>query len=184
MKMLLQRGWHPDDLIGIESLGINHGDMSLSTVWMVFLRDFGNNVVEYCRKRRLKQPWPSYLDDEWLVRMAAIIEVFLEAGADPEMYFHIIIATGTCAYGVPLIQMIDTFKPKNQATVKGLIDRGQDESRTAVRLTLRRVDYQATTTVDVLLRSDWNIIGVASPRGGLRSWDICTLNGDFEVRVF
>jgi hypothetical protein len=116
--------------------------------------------------------------------MAAILEVFLEAGADPEMYFHIKITTGTGAYGVPLIQMIDTFKPKNQATVKGLIDRGQDGSRTAVRLTLRRVDYQATTTVDVLLRSDWKIIGVASPRGGLRSWDTCTLNGDFEVRVF
>lgn len=186
VKMLLQHGWHPNDLIEIEPMDntSTHGDMILTTVWMVFLRDFGNNVVGYCRKRRLKQPWPGHLDDEWLIRTAAIVEVFLKAGADSEMYFDIRIKTGTSTYVVSLVQMLGTFKPKNQATVKWLIDRGQDGSRTAVRSTLGRVNFQATTTVDVLLRNDWYIIGVASPRGGLRSWDTCMLNGDFDVRVF
>jgi len=188
-QLLLQRGWHPHDVIDIDPVDegpVLRARQPTSTVWMVFLRDFANKVAEYCRKRRRKLVWSSYLDDNWLIRMSDVVQAFLEVGSDPIVFFLIKMQLPrfytSHIYCVSLDQMLDTFKPRNQAAVQGLIDRGRREDAGKRRQDMERAEY-AATTVDVLLEMEWEVGGVVSlcGNGFGKGQD---LMGQFGVRVF
>lgn len=82
-KYLLDRGRRP-----VDSIEIHQSQMrKISSIWAVFLRDFANVVGEHIRKEREARDWPSYLDSLWLSRLSKIMELYLQADADPSAFF-------------------------------------------------------------------------------------------------
>ncbi|KAJ4422169.1 hypothetical protein N0V82_003138 [Gnomoniopsis sp. IMI 355080] len=149
------------------------------SVWMVFLRDFATNVRSHCWKRRTSGSWPLYLDWGWLDRLAHIIEAYLKAGSDPEIFFLLCVGDSDKPFRVDLYQMLDIFKPDNLPTLGELLTRKpwwKGIWTRSIWTTPSSGLYQGVTT-DTLLNDDWGILGVLSENGE-------SLMGAFKVRVF
>lgn len=150
------------------------------SIWMVFLRDFANNVRSHCWKRRTAGTWPHHVDQNWLGRLAHIIEAFLKAGSDPSVFFVLCMDGLDQLYRVELYQLLDLFKPDNLSSLGKLLT-GQPWWRSiltsnVLTLTKPAVIYQ-DMSMDTLLNHDWSVLGVRSDSGA-------ALMGSFKVRVF
>lgn len=162
------------------------GHLTLMAIWMVFLRDLSNNVRVYLWKRAVSSSYPYHLDRGWLERLADIVEAYLEAGADPSVYFVLLL--GDVAHRVDLDQMLDIFQPENLASVAEMLlaSKRRRSWRRVVGDVVAgllwqsqvapRVEYASATTTD-LRNHEWRVVGVRSERGG-------ELMGSFKVRVF
>ncbi|KAI3394054.1 hypothetical protein diail_3273 [Diaporthe ilicicola] len=148
-----------------------------TTVWMVFLRDFANNVKLYCWKRHLAASWPLYLNRDWLERLSKIIEAYLNAGADPSIYFLIFHKDPKFAYKASLYQLLDVFKPKNLASFDKLLRKPWWKDILAGSGLLSKPPAYQSVTTDLLLSGEWKTFGVGSDNGQ-------ELMGSFKARVF
>ncbi|KAJ0117532.1 hypothetical protein J7T55_003950 [Diaporthe amygdali] len=159
--------------MGHQSSGLDYN----TTVWMVFLRDFASNVKLYCWKRRVASSWPLHLDREWLERLSKITEAYLEAGADPSVYFLLFHHSPRNMYKATLYQMLDVFKPENLASFDDLLRKSWwKDILFGKGLISNPTTYQPVTT-DLLLGGDWKVLGVGLDNGQ-------ELMGSFKVRVF
>lgn len=156
---------------------------AFTTVWMVFLRDFANNVRTYLWKRAASSSYPYHLDRDWLERLARVVEAHLGAGADPSVFFVLLLGNPGVPHRVDLYQMLDVFKPENLASIAELLSRTKKWWEGLIVTGLLRwfqptspVGYETTTT-DVLRNHEWRVLGVRSENGG-------ELMGSFKVRVF
>lgn len=153
------------------------GSDAMSTVWMVFLRDFASNVRLYCWKRRMVSAWPLYLDRDWLERLAKIIEAYLDAGANPYVYFLLFNNDPRDRYKATLYQLLDVFKPENLASFDNLLNKPWwKDILSGSGLLSRPPEYERVTT-DLLLGGNWKVLGVGLDNGQ-------ELLGSFKVRVF
>lgn len=150
-----------------------------ASVWMVFLRDFANNVRSHCWKRRTSGSWPMHLDEAWLHRLAHIIEAYLNEGSDPEMFFLLHVGDSDQLFRVDLYQMLDIFKPDNLSSLGELLTRKPWWRANWPRglWTSSSSDTYQRVTTDALLNDDWEVLGVRSENGE-------SLMGSFKVRVF
>lgn len=149
-----------------------------TSVWMVFLRDFASNVRCYCWKRRNSGNWPLHLDRDWLDRLAQIIEAYLRAGSDPEVFFLLCIGDSIKPFRVDMYQMLDIFKPDNLSTLGELLARRPWKSywtRGFWKSPSTSI-YQKVTT-STLVNNDWEVLGIRSENGE-------ALMGSLKVRVF
>lgn len=158
--------------------------LTLTTVWMVFLRDLATNVRTYLWKRAVSSSYPYHLDRDWLERLARIVEAHLGAGADPCVYF--VLQMGKVAHRVDLYQMLGIFQPENLASIADMLSRRRPSWKVLVADVLAGllwqlpatpvVEYKSATTTD-LRNHEWRVLGVRSDSGG-------ELMGSFKVRVF
>lgn len=171
------------------------GAVDSVSIWMVILRDFVSNVRAYCWKRRFKTIWPPYLGLEWLKRYAEILEAYLQAGADPGVFFLVWpqtpkaeedasqspLSPGLCR--VNLVQLLDIFKPPNMALLENfLVSTGQGpgmgrENTVNDGFKMSQLARHPSMTLEALFNVDWAIYGVVSREGK-------SLYGEFSVRVF
>ncbi|KAH6708921.1 hypothetical protein BKA61DRAFT_128968 [Leptodontidium sp. MPI-SDFR-AT-0119] len=184
-RYLLSQGQRPTDHILIGGSRMSTRPM-VTSIWMVFLRDFANNVRQYCIKRRDKGSWPLYLNLDWMNRLSRVVEAYLEAGADKNVVFLIeyLQEESENFYRVDLHEMLDTFKPDNQAILEGLLsvqDAWWKGLLTLSRLTTDsmkdKLKKHHTTTLDRLLQEEWSVRAVISERGE-------SIIGPFHVKVF
>lgn len=151
---------------------------TVTTVWLVFLRDFVSNVKLYCWKRRVASSWPLHLNRDWLERLSKIIEAYLNAGADPYVYFLLYHSNPHNRYKATLYQLLDVFKPENLSSFDNLLKKPWWKEILSGSGILPRSEpvYQSVTT-DLLLGGDWKVLGVGLENGQ-------ELVGSFKVRVF
>lgn len=150
---------------------------TVTTIWMVFLRDFVSNVKLYCWKRKVASSWPLHLDREWLERLSKIIEAYLDAGANPYVYCLLFHKDPRNRYKATLYQLLDVFKPENLASFDDLLRKPWwKDILSGSGLLSRPPEYQNVTT-DLLLEGDWKVLGVGLDNGQ-------ELLGSFKVRVF
>lgn len=165
-----------------ESIHHSMGDQSkgrdtLTTVWLVFLRDFVSNVKLYCWKRRVASSWPLHLDRGWLERLSKIIEAYLDAGANPYIYFLLFHKDPTNRYKATLYQLLDVFKPENLSSFDDLLRKPWWKDILSGSGLLPRPPTYQPVTADLLLGGDWKVLGVGLDNGQ-------ELLGSFKVRVF
>lgn len=150
---------------------------TVTTVWMILLRDFVSNVKLYCWKRKVASSWPLHLDREWLERLSKIIEAYLDAGASPYVYFLLFHKDPRNRYKASLYQLLDVFKPENLASFDNLLKKPWwKDILSGSGLLSRQPEYEHVTT-DSLLEGDWKVLGVGLDNGQ-------ELLGSFKVRVF
>lgn len=160
----------------------------LTTIWMVFLRDFANNVRMYLWKRAVSSSYPYHLDRDWLEGLARIVEAHLAAGADPSAFFVLQIGNSIAPYKVDLYQMLDTFHPQNLEFIAELLSRRKSWWRGFISKVVTGLQWQwpwqptstiayETATTTVLRNHEWRVLGVRCENGG-------ELMGSFKVRVF
>lgn len=150
---------------------------TVTTVWMVFLRDFVSNVKLYCWKRKVASSWPLHLDREWLERLSKIIEAYLDAGANPYVYFLLFHSNQRNMYKATLYQLLDVFKPENLASFDNLLKKPWWKDILSGSGLLSRPPAYQNVTGDLLLEGDWKVLGVGLDNGQ-------ELLGSFKVRVF
>lgn len=155
----------------------NHGLDTVTTVWLVFLRDFVSNVKLYCWKRKVASSWPLHLDREWLERLSKIVEAYLEAGANPYIYFLLFHNDPRNRYKATLYQLLDVFKPGNLASFDNLLKKPWWKDILSGSGLVSRPPVYQDVTVDLLLEGDWKVLGVVLDNGQ-------ELLGSFKVRVF
>lgn len=150
-----------------------------ASVWMVFLRDFASNVRSYCWKRRNSGSWPMHLDRDWLDRLAHIIEAYLRAGSDPEVFFLLCIGDSAKPFRVDMYQMLDIFKPDNLSSLGELLARRPWWKSYWARGFWKSpsTDMYEKVTTSTLVNDDWGVLGIRSENGE-------ALMGSFKVRVF
>lgn len=158
--------------------------LTLTTVWMVFLRDLATNVRTYLWKRAVSSSYPYHLDRDWLERLAHIVEAHLGAGADPSVYF--VLQIGKVSHRVDLYQMLDIFQPENLASIADILSKRRRPWKRLVVDVLTGllwqsqatpvVKYKSATTID-LRNHEWRVLGVLSD-------NVDELMGSFMVRVF
>jgi len=144
-------------------------------VWTVVLRDFVNNVLSYYRKRRRNEPWPLYLDMDWLRRYAIILEELVRAGADPNVEFIVDCHSPKATQKrLTLDQILQIMKPPNLVSLRELLLQRRRASRTATD----PGGVPPLVVMDDLLRFDWQVQYTSSRTFG---W---TMIQNFEVFVF
>lgn len=159
--------------MGIQSNGLD----TITTVWMVFLRDFVSNVKLYCWKRKVASSWPLHLDRDWLERLSKIIEAYLEAGANPYVYFLLFHKSPRNMYKATLYQLLDVFKPENLSSFDNLLKKPWWKDILSGSGLLSKPTAYQIVTMDLLLGGDWKVLGVGLDNGE-------ELLGSFKVRVF
>lgn len=159
--------------MGHQSKGLD----TFSTVWLVFLRDFVSNVKLHFWKRQVASSWPLHLDRGWLERLAKIIEAYLNAGADPYVYFLLFHHSPRNMYKASLYQLLDVFKPENLAAFDNLLKKPWWKEFLSGSVILPRSPVYKPVTMEFLLAEDWKILGVGLDSGQ-------ELLGSFKVRVF
>lgn len=159
--------------MGYQSNGLD----TVSTVWLVFLRDFVSNVKLYCWKRKVSSSWPLHLDRDWLERLSKIIEAYLDAGADPYIQFLLFHGSPSNMYKASLYQILDVFKPENLSAFDTLLKKPWWKDILSVSVILPKQPVYQPVTTDFLLAGDWKVLGVGLDSGH-------ELLGSFKVRVF
>lgn len=159
--------------MGNQSKGLD----TLTTVWLVFLRDFVSNVKLYCWKRKVASSWPLHLDRGWLERLSKIIEAYLDAGANPYIYFLLFHKDPRNRYKATLYQLLDVFKPENLSSFDELLKKPWWKDILSGSGLLSRPPAYQPVTADLLLGGDWKVLGVGLDNGQ-------ELLGSFKVRVF
>jgi hypothetical protein len=189
VRLLLDREQGPRDSVAIQRLvGWERGridpltERDTSTVWMVLLRDFASNVSIYRGSLTETGNFPSQSpvpELDRLERLSAILQMHLQAGADPCIAFVIELPrlerrpgsvymtynTGR-VFIASLAQLVDTFKPSNQLALEALVDK---EPPTGLPHAPLAVD-------SILLDCIWVVIGVICKTG--------SLFGEFRVMLF
>lgn len=155
------------------------GPKHSATVWMVLLRDFANNLRSYCHKRKTSASWPLHLDRDRLERLALIVETYLRAGADPRVFFVVLVEDTSHPCEITLYQMLDALKPSNLPSLADLLsDQPWWKHFLAGRLPLQHsTGMHRRTNAEFLLHDEWRVLGVRSESGR-------ELMGSFKVRVF
>lgn len=154
-----------------------HGLDTTTTVWMVFLRDFVSNVKLYCWKRKIASSWPLYLDRDWLERLSKIIEAYLDAGANPYVYFILFHQDPRNMYKATLYQLLDVFKPENLSSFDILLKKPWWKDFFPGGVLLSSLPKYESVTADMLLGGEWKVLGVGLDNGQ-------ELLGSFKVRIF
>lgn len=151
---------------------------TVTTVWLVFLRDFVSNVKLYCWKRKVASSWPLHLDRDWLERLSKIIEAYLDAGADPYVYFLLYHSSPQNRYKATLYQLLDVFKPENLSSFDKLLKKPWwKEILSGSGILPSSIPVYQSVTTDLLLGGEWKVLGVGLENGQ-------ELIGSFKVRVF
>lgn len=150
-----------------------------ASVWMVFLRDFASNVRAYCWKRKNSRSWPIHLDRGWLGCLAHIIEAYLRAGSDPEIFFVLCVGDSDEPFRVDLYQMLDVYKPDNLSTLGELLARRPWWRSSWAKGFWKSpsIDLYQKLTTSTLVNDEWAVLGIRSENGD-------ALMGSFKVRVF
>jgi hypothetical protein len=155
----------------------SNGLDTVTTVWLVFLRDFVSNVKLYCWKRKVASSWPLYLGRDWLERLSKIIEAYLDAGANPYAYVLIYHGNPQNRYKATLYQLLDVFKPENLSSFNNLLKKPWWKEILSGSGLLSKSPVYQPVTADLLLGGDWKVLGVGLDNGK-------ELLGSFKVRVF
>ncbi|KAM3078254.1 hypothetical protein ACMFMF_004660 [Clarireedia jacksonii] len=190
-RYLLSRGWSFDDRIEITTPGeIGHSPMKDGVpVWLVVLRDFAFNHLAFLKCRRERISFPEYMDAEWLERWAAVIEVFLAAGANPRMEFILEFGRSSQLLVAPLEMMLEVLKAPNWPSLLGFFEESSNSCGYATSSPVAEtaqisggyLDPRAAPqkcTMQMLLKDSWDIVGVQEAGISTR------LFGTFQVRVF
>lgn len=186
-RHLLSHGWTWDDRIKIAAPGQSAPDDV--PIWLVILRDFAYNLLAFLKCRRENVSFPEHMDAGWLERWAAVIEVFLAAGACPRMEFVLGFGRSNGFFAASLEMLLDVLKAPNWASLvkyfKESLDNGASATSPLVAGTAPTSGgYLApgappkSCTTEMLLKDSWDVAGVQEPGSPRR------LFGTFIVRVF
>lgn len=147
--------------MGSQSKGLD----TVTTVWLVFLRDFVSNVKLYCWKRKVASSWPLHLDWGRLERLSKIIEAYLDAGANPYIYFLLFHKDPSNRYKATLYQLLYVFKPENLSSFDELLKKPWWKDILSGSGLLARPPTYQPVTADLLWGGDWKVLGVGLDDG-------------------